>query len=547
MRFRTVTVVVGMLLLLSMPGPGSAFFWDNNGELLTINGVAFTTEDYRNWWREWREKDMPVPETPDEFIDWMLLYQEAQAMQLDQNPEYRKKLAIFLKVRALMQLKQEEVTARTKMPDRDRLWETYLKEYTPLYNLRMIAVRSEEQVGIIERLLAGGMSLDEAAQKTGLDKATEHLAETGLMRVQKMPEAIRTAVSKTAVGAVGGPVAYGHVWYFFEVLARSDGSEEDFDKLQDRLVRNALKVQENKLTRELTDALMRKYDVVVNEALLAELTPAGFPAEDGAKTVLKVGNSVVSLSALSQAVTKEQQTRGGVQRNAETFEVTKQRIIADAVAQTVTGLEALDRHYETRPPLKATYQFYRQHRMIKELEKALVQPQVKVTAADAEAYYHQHPELFSRGEIVELAVVQTNEAALAEKLAEKLKNGEDFFVVMRPLAPAGVETRRAPVNHLQPVIQKALAGMSPGQVSGALKDGENIYFVKLIRAGEREMMPLAKVSERIIAELEKARFAEAKDKIVQQLRKRSTIKVNSGEWKKLRNTLLEEGGTNRAA
>ena len=79
-----------------------------------------------------------------------------------------------------------------------------------------------------------------------------------------------------------------------------------------------------------------------------------------------------------------------------------------------------------------------------------------------------------------MAVVQTNEAALAEKLAEKLKNGEDFLVVMRPLAPAGVETRRAPVNHLQPVIQKALAGMSPGQVSGALKDGENIYFVKLI-------------------------------------------------------------------
>lgn len=547
MTIRISMVFIGVFLLLGMPGRGSAFFWDQPQELVTINGAAATVDDYRNWWGEWREKDQPVPETPDEFVDWMLLYHEAQAMQLDRNPEYQKKLAIFLKVRSLMQLKQDEVSSRARMPDQETLWGDYLKEYTPLFNLRLVAVNSEEQAGVLQRLLAEGVPLAEAARKTGLDKVAEQLAATGLMRAKKIPDPIREAVSKVAVGKSGGPVAYGHAWYFFEVLERSDGSEDDFNKLKDQLVRQSLKNQENELTRELTDTLTRKYQVVVDESLIAKVTPQGFPAEEGEKIVIKVGNAVVSLSTLHQAVVKEQQTRGGAHRNAESFEATRQRIVADAIAQTVTGLEALDRHYETQPPLKSIYEFYRQHRMIKELEKTAILPRVKVSAADAETYYREHPELFSRGGIVEVAVVQTNETALAEKLAKRLKNGEDFFTVMRPLAPSGIETRRTPADHLQPVIQKALAEMSPGQVSGALPDGENIYFVKLIKTGEEESIPLAKVAEQILTELRTERFTEVRKQMVEQLRKRSTIKVNDEAWNDLKKTLTEEGASDHGA
>ena len=538
---RGTSVFLILVVSLVLPGVARAFLWGDAQELVSVNDTRLTTESYRDWWREWQEKDMSVPETPDEFVDWMLLFQEAQAMQLDQNPEFLKKVAIFLKVRALMQLKQEEVGAKTRMPDDKTLWAAYRKDYTPLFNLHMVAVDAEEQAGEISRLLDAGKSLAAAAKETGLTGADEELEQSGLMRASKIPEALRKALADAPAKSIVGPVSFGHSWYFLEVLERSDGSEEDFAKVKNELIRQNLKVQENELTRQLTETLAKKYRVTVNEELLGRITAEGFPKEDAEKTVLRVANTVVSVDALYQATRKELEMRGGAHRKSLDFEATKQRVVADAVAQTVTGLDALDRHYEKQPPLKATYEFYRQHRMIKELEKAVIEPGVKVEEKDVKAYYAAHPELFSRGGLVELSVVQTNEAKLAEQVGEKLKAGGDFFKVMQPLSPAGVEVRRAPLDHLHPVIQQALATMAPGQVGGPLKDGENIYFVKLIRTDETESIPFEKVAEDIRTRLREERFAEARNAFLKTLRGRSSIKVNQRAWDGLRKSLIKEG------
>ena len=88
---------------------------------------------------------MAVHDSIDPFVDFMLLAQEADDMQLFDNPAYRKKLDVFLKVRSLMQLKAEEIDAKKVIPPREELWQAYLKEYTPILNLRMIAVQEEGQ------------------------------------------------------------------------------------------------------------------------------------------------------------------------------------------------------------------------------------------------------------------------------------------------------------------------------------------------------------------------------------------------------------------
>lgn len=538
---RLVAVLLVLMVPCTLPGGAHAFLWGDGQELVSVNDTRFTTEDYRNWWKEWREKEMPVPDSPDEFVDWMLLAQEAQAMQLDQNPEFLKKVNVFLKVRALMQLKHEEVGAKTRMPDDKTLWEAYRKEYTPLFNLHMIAVDAEEKAKAVRGFLDSGQGLSAAAKSAGLGDTAEELAESGLMRARKIPEVLRQAITDLSVGEIAGPVAFGHSWYFLEVLERSDGTEADFATVKADLTRQNLKVQENELTRKLTETLAKKYRVTVDEELLGRITAEGFPKEDGEKTVLRVADTVVSVATLHQATAKEQEMRGTAQRNAESFEATKQRVVADAVAQTVTGLEALDRRYEDQPPLKATYEFYRRHRMIKELERALIEPGVKVDEPAAQDYYQAHPELFSRGGLVEVAVVQTNEAKLAVQAEGQLKAGEDFFAVMRPLSPEGVEVRRATLDHLQPVIREALAKMSPGQSSGALKEGDNIYFIKLIRADLTEAIPYERVAEDIRSRLREERFAEAKSALVKNLRARSTIKVDQRAWEKLKKTLVKEG------
>ena len=493
------TLIVKLFMLLAaiscwlgLPVSAPAFLWGDS-PLVTINGNDFSGDDYFNWWREWREEDLPTPESPDDFIDWMLLAQEAQAMQLDQNADYRKKLAVFLKVRSLMQLKQDEVSVHTRMPDDKSLWDAYRKEHTPLFNLHMLTVDSEEQAAVVKRFLDSGQGLSAAVVAAGLAKTAEELAASGPLRARQIPQPLRQAIQDLPVGGIAGPVTFGHVWYFLEVLERDEGHEADFARFKDELIRDDLKRQENELTFQLVERLKQKYAVKIDDELIGRITPEGFPEEEAEDVAMQVADTKISVRGMYQVLAKEHKLRGSSQRNAESFDQTRKRVVNDIVVQTLTGLEATNRHYEESPPLKETYDFYRRHRLIKELEKALILPAVKVDDGAVAAYYKAHPEDFSREGLVELAIVETKEIALAKQLEKQLKAGGEFFQVLHPLAPAGIETRRVPVDHLPPAVGQALKTMSPGQSSGALEDGETLYFIKLIREGEREFIPLESI------------------------------------------------------
>ena len=40
--------------------------------LVTINHETFTTEDFRHWWKHWKEKETPFPDSLEPFIEWHL-------------------------------------------------------------------------------------------------------------------------------------------------------------------------------------------------------------------------------------------------------------------------------------------------------------------------------------------------------------------------------------------------------------------------------------------------------------------------------------------
>ncbi len=527
-----------LLVLLSSVDNASALF--GGKELVTINGVEFTPEDYRHWWREWREPGMNLQESPDEFIDWMLLAQEARDMQLQDSPSYRKKLEVFLKVRALMQLKGEEVDARKTIPTRDELWQLYKEGYTPILNLRMLAVTDEEQAQEIKKYMDQGTPLDQVVETAGLQGVVEQMEATGPMRYTRIPESLQPLAMSLKPGEAGGPASFGHSWYFIEVLDRGEGNEADFEIIKQKLIRDSLKQQEYELTYQLLEKLKADYNVQVNDEVIAAIQPDGIDDELKSKQAVIIGKTEVPAGFIYEAVVKSRKKRSHSTKSAENFEDAKQRIVNDLLVQTLTGMEALARRYEEEPPLKHTFQFYSQHRLIKELEALVIQPQVEVSDADIEAYYRQHQDKYSRQGMVELAVVKTNELKLARQLEKRIKSGEDFFKVMEPISPAGIQIEKTPLAHLQPVVQAEVRKLSAGQVSAGVKDGDNLLFIKLVRKGEPEVAPLEKVKGQIKNQLQADRFQEQRAGLVKQLRDRSTIKLNRSVWKKLNQELHEE-------
>ncbi|NOY12271.1 MAG: peptidyl-prolyl cis-trans isomerase [Deltaproteobacteria bacterium] len=540
-QLKSYLILLSGLLLFCLPGQAVAAFWGAD-YLVKINDQTFSDADYRHWWKEWREPKMAVPDSVDGFVDFMLLSQEASDMQLSDNPNYKKKLSVFLKVRALMQLKGEEIDAFKVIPPRDELWKAYLKKYTPILNLQMVAVQEEEQADVIAQFMAQGIAFDKLAEAAGLDKVAEQLESTGPMRYTRIPEPLRSAVLPLKQGETVGPIKYGHAYYFLKVVDRQDGSDKDFESLKQNLIRASLKRQEGQLTRQLLERLKGKYKVTVDQALIDSIGPEGLKDAAAKKIAITIGELKIPAGFVFASIEKTQKSRGHAMRQAEAFADSKHRIVNDILVQVLTEKAALDRHYEKVPPLKYVYDFYSKYRLIKEFEDTVIKPQVKVTDADIEAYYKKNLKQFSREGMIEYAQVSTNETELAKQISEKLKNGADFFAVMQPISPAGVPTQKEPLVHLRPEIQEAVKSLSSGQTATVV-NGENTYFIKVIRGVEREVIPLAKVRDVIVKTLEKQSFNDIRNGYLKQLRERSVIKVNKADWKSLHAELLKENAS----
>ena len=374
-QLKSYLITLFGVLLFSLPATAPAALWGDD-YLVQINGETFSEQDYRHWWQEWREPGMAVHSSVDPFIDFMLLAQEAKAMQLADNPTYKKKLEVFLKVRALMQLKAEEIDAHKVIPPREELWQAYLEKYTPILNLQMIAVQAEEQAQVIQQFMHQGVAFDQLASAAGLDTIAEHLESTGPLRYTRIPEALRAAVLPLQQGDTAGPVSYGNAWYFLKVVERQDGSDEDFESLKQNLIRDSLKRQEAELTQKLLQQLKTDYQVRIDQPLIDSLGPEGPTSENGKKIAMVIGDLQIPLSFVFASIEKTQETRGRAIRQAESFATSKGRIVSDILAQVLTEKAAIDRHYETVPPLKHVYDFYARYRLIKEFEDTVVQPQI---------------------------------------------------------------------------------------------------------------------------------------------------------------------------
>ncbi len=538
-RMRRIFLLIFSLAVIPLSVLPAAALWGlgEDRSLVTVNDDRLTEADFRGWWKEWREEGMVPPADPDAYIDWTLLWREAEKMQLYEKDSYRRKVDVFLKVWSLMQLKQEEVDGKIPEPGRADLWQAYVNEYAPKVRLRMVRIPDEKKVAAMRGALDRGQSLRDASNAAGGVSVADYMEDSGWLRPFKIPAVLRTAVLEVPVGEKIGPVYWEAAWYFLEVLGREEAKEDDFLKYRDVLTRKWQKQWSATLTTELVEKAKAKYRVSVNAKVIQAIGPVPTSPEMAEWPAITFGDEVITVSALEPLLRKEQATKP-----SEAFTVLREQVVNDLLAQTLTGLEAMDRHYENRPPFKSTFEFYKQHRLIKELESELFWSQANVTEEEIRDEYLRHPDRYSAGGRVELTHVETREKELAHKVWKKIANGEDFYAAMKPLVPGEIHPETIPLNHLDEKIRKHLDDMAPGEVKRWEEADGEIVFIKLVRRELSSPRPLDEVSGTIREALRQKRFEELRTRFVQELRKRSTIKTNDKAWESLHHQLLKEEG-----
>jgi len=530
---RKIGFMWGIIFFWMLAASGNLLAWPWGAEkLATINGSNFTTDDFKNWWINWKEKDTHFPESPDPFVDWHLLVQEAEKMELYNEPAYRHKIDVFLKARTLLLYKGDKINSRIKISDKE-LKDRYEGKFLPRLQLQILYFNDEGAAKkSYTQIKEGNFDFAKfAADAKVIDKNSVYFEEKWT-RSNQLQQEWRPAVDGLASGAMTEPFQWSKGFVIIRLKERKGYDAEDFELLKPMITNEIREVKDQQLTVELIGQLKKKYQVKVDQQVFDALNLDSSNEELLDQTLISMDNESYSVRVFLDSIKKEQQFRKQYGFTVEEGDKLKKRLLDGVLAQTLTTRGALDEHYEEKEPLKPLYLFYTQHRLIRELEKRLFRPKVQVSEQDIEKYYQENLDRFSQPEMVSLAVVE-DEENLINKMYEEMKKGADLFEVASRYYSGQLPVQNMQFKNLDPIVQKVVDDLVIGEVSNPFVVQGHHTIIKLIKRTPVTPMPFDHVHDKVAALVDKEKFSRVRDEYLAALKERSVIEINNRAWEKI--------------
>lgn len=523
-------LICGLFLSLLIPlSVQGAWLWFGPSPLVTIGETDYSGEDFKDWWQQWQEPDIAFPETPDAFIQWFLLFQEAERMQLYQSVEYRKQIHTFLKARSLMLLKAEEVDSKIVITD-NILWQQYLKSHAPLYHLDIFffttaeaAKRFEEKYGTTENTASPG-------REDGYFSQRSEWYRPLAINPEWLP-----IIGDLAAGGTSSVIPWKNDFVILQLKEVVQGSREDFAPLKDQLQGEVWKQAEDRLTSELLSRLRQQYHVQVDsDALQSMETTAG--AASATRIIISTDRGNISEEIIAAKIRQLQNFRrknGFQEQQDQQF---RQQVVAGIIDQTLTSWESMARNYQEQEPFATVYRFSCQSRMINLLEAKLFGAGQAVDESAIMEYYQQNIVLFTEPEIIRMVIIEGSQKAM-DSLWLDVSLGGDLQSLAQKRTGHQVPVRAVPVNHLNPKVKKVLDGLSDDELSQVFTVNDHVTLVQLIERKAARVIPLAEVQESIRTSLREIQRSTMRQDYLKRLQQKYKITINDAIWQDIKEEL----------
>ncbi|AEH45650.1 hypothetical protein Thein_1794 [Thermodesulfatator indicus DSM 15286] len=541
------SLVVFSLFYLIIIFSNSAYpFWGDN-YLFKIDNRKYTKEDFLTWWKYWKEPNMKFPETPDPFIDWLLIANEAKRMELDSDPLYKHKIRVFLEVRGLLLLKNEEVDKKIDISQK-RLWKEYKTNYIPRLKIKALITQDYKVANNWKKSIKTKEAFDALYEKLEKEKKAR---DFGWERPITIPEEIRNEVLKANKDEIVGPVKYKNTYFLLFIEDKLGSDPTDFNTVKREIIKKIRKKDEAYYTEKLIENLKKKYNVKINWDILKLISLDTIPENLKEKTVLVIGDRELKAIQFWEKFKKEIDLRFHKRKlSSEDIDKMKHFVINTYISQTLTSLEALNRHYEKEPPLKDLYEFYKKQLLVVLFEEKIIKPQIKVTEEEMKDFYTKNKEKFTRPSMVEIAVIKTRDPKLIKNVYKRIKQGENFFKIGKEIQFHTLRPEKYFLNQLVPEMRDAIKGLKPNEVSSIIefKRGDNTWYclVYLIKHYPEKAHPYEIVKDDIRRILEQEKFNSLKKEYINKLRAQTNIVINEKEWLKLKREMMEDNNVNLA-
>jgi hypothetical protein len=533
------TLILLVFISLLSAAPAKAWLFGDS-PLVAIDGTEYTAEDFKRWWGFWKEPEMSFPETPDPYIDWLLLAREGQRMELDRDPGFERATKVFLMSRTLLKLKYDEVDSQIDVTDA-KVRQRYDQDYAPRWGLEGMEFKDKAAASAAwEELESGSVTIADLLERDQESGGPVKTAETWL-RPKDLEKASKwkAIYADLEVGEVVDPEKLGEsvvLWYLKEIKAADD---EDFAALREEISKKLWKEQEISLTRALIDELRTKYEVKVDDARLEALD---LRADEATFTdALIVSSNQQNISekdfiAIMRRVLKTRPMLATALQDEEATQDLKKETVYNIIAQSVTNWESLDRHYEEKEPFKWEYEFNYDQRLALSVQQRMFVLEAKASDDEIKQYYEQNKNRYSVPAQVQLYIIDETQGPIDQVWAD-FAGGKSIDKVFKEHFETAPRMQQVPANHLDPEVKPVVSNLADGETSSIFTAQGVRVMVHLIKRTPETVIPFERVKDMIAKDLNQKKVMVLEKDYLDTIRASSEIIIDQGEWEDLKKEL----------
>ncbi len=501
--------------------------------LVMIGNEKYTAEDFKWWWKHWSNPGQPLIKNIDPYVKWLLFLKEAEKMRLEEDPGYQKRLMFFLKPRALLRLQYDEVESKIKITEED-LKDFYYKEFSPIFFIKTFYFTKEEDALKFREKIK---SIEDCKKVFEEYKDTKSNFK---VRPWNLPENVKEVFYKLKKPQIIGPLKWNNTWRVVCIEKIEKGDKKDFERIQNSLKRILKKRKRGELTDKLVSALKKKYKIILNENLLKKITLKEPSEEIKDKILLQIEDRFLTVEDFYKILSKEAKLRHKIinKNDPKSIEKFKRFVIDSIIAQNLIDIEALNRGYEKKEPLKSQYEFYKKDLLVRGFIDYIIVPNIKITEDEIREYYERYKKDYEITEAVTAIIVKTGEESLIKKIERERKKGKSLESILKEFGFEDFIVKKD-INKFSSEVKNILNSMKPGEIKKVKINGK-FYLIKVIDKEVNRGYTYEKLKPHIKQILEKEKYKEEENKIYELLKKEYNVKINYKEWERLKKELFQK-------
>jgi hypothetical protein len=537
---RRVTSILILLLgtLILSPVSASAWLFSKDDTLVTIDAKRYSAADFKRWWQFWNDEKLPLPDSPDVYIDWLLLAQEGERMELGSDLGFQRMTEVFVKSRALLMLKGDEINSRIVVTDAD-LQARYERDFLPHWLVERLEFLDEAAaLKAWADVSEGAVTVEELiAREPG--QGGPVLRRENWLRPRGVDPGWVEIFRAHEVGTLVDPELHKQGVFLYHLKEQKGAEEADLAGLREGIRRELWKEQENTLTMALLHSLREKYEVEVDMDRIdaIDLTAAEDTlSDDVVITTNRQNVTEKQFFAIAHRHLGNRPLAAHSLKNEEDARALKGEIVGGIIAQNVTDWAALDRRYEEKEPFKWEYDFHVRHRLIGALEGRLFTPGAQVTDDEIKEYFEKNIGRYTQPAMAKLYIVDDSQGPVEQVRADVLV-GVPFAKALRDRFGRHIAPQEIPVNHIDPVVKAAVDRLAIGETSPLFSSQGSQVLVHLLERTPAVPLPLERVSKTIRTQLEGEKTDQQRRAYLEMLKSRSRIDVRKQQWKAIQKEL----------